>query len=275
MDAWVLIALRLGLYLGLGLLVGMPLYRLLVTHDGRAFARGLIAALAVAGIMLSGLWLLACATAMGGSPDWPTISLLLFETAMGWALMLRLTALALILLLPPRPTLLALPAAVAMATLAWTGHAAATEGIWGKLHLASDVLHMLAAAIWLGALVRFVSNVARRETDIVAELSRFAWPGTAIVGVLIVTGVYNMTMIVGFELFQTPILSPYGQLLAAKILLFAAMLGLAAANRWLFTPAVRSGAPITGIRISLIVETCFWISIIGIVAIMGTLDPLG
>src|SRR6266849_4581757 len=40
-----------------------------------------------------------------------------------------------------------------VAAIAWTGHAGATVGETGNLHLASDVLHLIAAAAWLGGLV--------------------------------------------------------------------------------------------------------------------------
>ena len=47
---------------------------------------------------------------------------------------------------------------VALATsfvgsLAWAGHGAAGSGLTGGVHLASDALHLMAAAAWVGALV--------------------------------------------------------------------------------------------------------------------------
>ena len=54
----------------------------------------------------------------------------------------------------PVPSFLA---SLALATAAWTGHAGATEAGQGALHRASDVLHLLAAATWLGALVLFLA----------------------------------------------------------------------------------------------------------------------
>ena len=48
----------------------------------------------------------------------------------------------------------ALAAALALtAAIAWAGHAASTTGELGNLHLAADVLHLLAAAGWIGGLV--------------------------------------------------------------------------------------------------------------------------
>jgi len=43
-------------------------------------------------------------------------------------------------------------AAAMLASLAWAGHGTATPGPSGDLHLAADVLHLLAAGLWLGTL---------------------------------------------------------------------------------------------------------------------------
>ena len=42
--------------------------------------------------------------------------------------------------------------AVALASFAWSGHGADGEGAAGLFKLAADVLHLLAAGVWLGAL---------------------------------------------------------------------------------------------------------------------------
>ena len=39
-----------------------------------------------------------------------------------------------------------------LATMAWMGHAAATPGVDGYIHLGADVAHLLAAGAWLGSL---------------------------------------------------------------------------------------------------------------------------
>src|SRR3546814_2695692 len=42
---------------------------------------------------------------------------------------------------------LSVTAAIALATLAWTGHGAADEGLLGWVHLGADITHLLAAGI--------------------------------------------------------------------------------------------------------------------------------
>ena len=44
-------------------------------------------------------------------------------------------------------------AAGTLASLAWAGHGAATPGRPGDLHLAADILHLLAAGAWVGSLI--------------------------------------------------------------------------------------------------------------------------
>ena len=61
------------------------------------------------------------------------------------------------------PTLIALPAFV--------GHAGATPGIGGDVHLIGDMMHLLAAVAWLGGLPGFVvvalANAPGRQTCLV------------------------------------------------------------------------------------------------------------
>lgn len=45
---------------------------------------------------------------------------------------------------------------VAVATLVWSGHAGVTEGAAGTVHRISDILHMIAAAVWIGAIGAFL-----------------------------------------------------------------------------------------------------------------------
>ena len=60
--------------------------------------------------------------------------------------------------------------------------------------------------------------------------------------------------------------------------LVALMLALAGLNRWRLTPALERGTPQQAtrhLRLSLTVETIAALAIIGLVAWLGTLDPLG
>ena len=79
----------------------------------------------------------------------------LLETRFGivWAVRLILALLMAVLLLRPGLRLPLLIAAVGLiGSLAFVGHAGATPGTSGEVHLASDILHLLATGAWIGGL---------------------------------------------------------------------------------------------------------------------------
>lgn len=287
MTEGALIGTRFALMIDLALLMGLPLFWWVMDMAGR---RGVIVLLASAALALSVLWLLASAAAMTGvpitSPDWATARILLTMTPIGPVLAVRGAALllALVAITLPRGNRWALaPAALAAATLAWTGHAGATEGAAGLLHRTADVAHVWAAAAWAGALTMLLHAILtlRASTGEVRRVARmlthFSLMGMLIVATLVVSGAINGVMIVG--LGQLPALagSRYGWLLGAKLALFTLMLALAAANRWRLTPALESGGSqraVAHLRLSLLVETSAAVAIIGLVAWLGTLDPM-
>lgn len=173
--------------------------------------------------------------------------------------------------------------------LAWSGHAGSSEAIAGWIHRTSDALHMMAAAIWLGAIAGFLlllrpgEPVARDRLAMAARsLDRFAPVGTICVLVIAATGLVNGQMIVGAANIGRSIASPYGQLLAIKLVLFAAMLGLAAANRWRLAPALGRAfdepdtdpaSAARAMRRSLILEALAGLAILALVAWFGMLEP--
>jgi putative copper resistance protein D len=146
-----------------------------------------------------------------------------------------------------RATQVLLACAVA-ASFAWTGHGAMTMGGSGLLHLSADILHLLAAGIWIGALIPLAILVmlAYRSGavgDAVAArygLDHFSAIGTAVVAVLAVSGILNAWFLVGLPDWRTLLHSAYGTILLAKIGLFTIMLALAGTNRFWLTPRLRA-----------------------------------
>lgn len=282
----VLVAARFALYVDLAALAGLPLFWWSMGGEVR---RGLMGALVAGGLLFSALWLLASAAGMAGtpllSPDWSVVEILLKDTPVGMVLAVRAAALLLILplLLWRGKGAIALAAAIAAATLAWSGHAAASEGLAGSAHRVADALHVLAAAGWFGALLALLGAAVsgRQLVQTAAMLERFSLFGTIFAATLIVTGAFNVAMIVGWAQLPALLHSLYGWLLLAKLALFGGMLLLAAANRWQLTPklelALKSGnsaAALTHLRMSLLVETSLAILILALVAALGTLDPM-
>lgn len=168
------------------------------------------------------------------------------------------------------------------ASFAWSGHAGATTGALGPMHLAADALHTAAAGAWLGALAAFVTVAGRRSDTIELHhaLAGFASIGTGAVVILTATGLVNAFILVGPDNVLSALGGTYGKLLALKIGLFALMIGLAASNRFVLTPALGEAAgalvqdAILGrLRRSLVLETALGGALLAVVAVMGTLAP--
>lgn len=255
--------------------------------------RRIVLAGALALVLAAPMGLLAQTVVMAGSVelalDPVALDFVIRRTALGLAhvgrVILALAALALILS-PLRGrslwvTVVILGLAIC-ASFAWSGHAGATIGAMGPLHLAADALHTAAAGAWLGALIAFVMVVGRRSET--AELHRaltgFASVGTGAVVLLTATGLVNAFVLVGPENVISALGGTYGQLLAVKIGLFALMVGLAASNRFALTPALGRAheslvqdAILGRLRRSLALETALGVALLAVVAVMGTLAP--
>lgn len=223
-----------------------------------------------------------------------TLSAVVTGMDLGKAAILRavVAALAGVLVLVLKPSraswvLTAGLGALATASFAWMGHGAASEGPAALLHLVSDILHSWAAAVWVGALVVFLLllRAPRPTREATAALHRalhgFSGLGTVLVAVLVVTGTINGWFLVGPDHLNGLWTTPYGRLLSVKLALFVVMLGLAAANRFQLTPALRRGlgsnddehSALAGLRRSVAIETCVGFAVLALVAWFGTLAP--
>jgi putative copper resistance protein D len=299
------IATRLGLYLDLMILFGVPLFGIYGLR-GVEYSQSTILALrtlyalgAAIGIALSALSIVVLAASMSGASvgevTWDTIALFVGETMVGWSFVARISALvifltAALLLDPARGVgrlLLVVLGAVGLASLAWTGHAAADQGAVGQLHLGADIIHLLAAGAWISAILGLGALLFRRTRSMShrhiavshAALTRFAVIGSIAVALLVATGLVNSWLIVGLDGIAAFGTSLYLQLLALKLLFFVAMLGLAALNRFRLTPALERvarsepAAAVWALRRSLVIEATLGIAIVALVAWFGTLAP--
>ena len=167
------------------------------------------------------------------------------------------------------------------------GHGAATEGSIGYVHLAGDIAHALAAGGWIGALVLFCIALIRpapsmpAQKALVASLASFSGAGTAFVGIIIVSGLINSAFLVGWNP-ERIISAPYGQVLIVKLILFLAMLALAAGNRFQHAPtltqallnAEQTTMALSHLRKSVTAETVTAASVLVLVSWLGTLAPV-
>lgn len=278
--------LRFLVYLDLVLLAGLTLCARRTVPFGMSERK--ISALAGAGAMLTVAQFAATALAMTGGDtamlDREMLRYLAVQTPMGISSITRFVLLALIAVvaissLRARSTI-PLLAVAALATLAWSGHAGASDGGIGILHRAADIVHLVAASAWLGTLVLLLLAITRLgtpTTELITALRRFAVTGTLIVGALILSGVVNLSAIVGFEALPALAATEYGRTLILKLLLFAAMLGFAAYNRWRLTPRLersRDGS-VLSLRASVSLEAAAAVGVILTVAFLGTQSPTG
>lgn len=285
------IALRWLQYAGGVVLLGAPLFLLYSFKDPDApnleWSRPTLRLAAIIVALGSLAALVAQTAVMAGSLSEAvkpaSLSFMVTGTALGMAMVVRAAAallgLVALVALKPGRALWSVTAALGLivaASFAWTGHGAATEGPGGPIHLVANIIHAVAAALWLGALAALTALLLRRagpdDFAIHRALHGFAGLGTLAVLLLVLTDPERVASIAG---------NLYGQLLVAKLVLFGLMLALAASNRFRLTPtlgyALETGQPsvaaMSALRRSLLVETGLGLALIGVVAVMGTLPP--
>jgi copper resistance protein D len=241
-------------------------------------------------------WLILTASAMSGTPPGElsagVLGTVLTQTHFGLAAIARLIAagvlavtFALMLSALYRPwigAIAALAAAAFTGALAWGGHALGGQGAEGIIHPIADVLHLIAAAAWVGALVplALLLDAAGKNNALVvarAATLRFSTLGVISVGTLLATGIVNTWYLAGSVEALTGTL--YGQLLLAKIAVFLVMVAIAAVNRQWLTPrlvqnesAAAQGA-LRQLRRNATVEALAGAAVICIVAVLGTKPP--
>ena len=172
------------------------------------------------------------------------------------------------------------------AALAWTGHAGAGADDWANVHLTADVMHLIAAAAWMGGLIplaRLLSQARRNKGDPWPSLAwqatrRFSVLGMVSVSTITASGIVYAWMLVGS--FRGLFVTEYGWLLMLKILLFVIMLSYAAINRLVLTPylSVPTGddarlAAMSRLTRNSEIEIALGLTIFAIVGVLGTLHP--
>jgi putative copper resistance protein D len=249
-------------------------------------------------VVSGAIWLLLTAQSMSGEPLPEVLSqgviwTVLTRTEFGHAWLFRLAVAgclgaAFAALFPaqrPPACAVAITAAVLAAAfvggLAWAGHAIGASGLEGTIHPAADVLHLIAAAAWVGTLpflaLLFVAaeHGAMPLPLVQAATLRFSTLGIASVATLFATGIVNSWYLVGSVSALTE--TPYGKLLLVKVALFFGMVAIAAVNRFRFTPRMAGGKTATTalrqLRNNAVIETLGGAVVLCIVAVLGTLPP--
>jgi copper transport protein len=184
--------------------------------------------------------LLVVASDVAGSAPWASLGSIDAATVTdaGMALMIRIVlALALwVVLFQYRLThpdvywtAVSLPGLALLATWAFAGHSRSMR--WPEIGVLTDVAHHAAAAAWIAglAIVGWIV-IPKMATDVLVPAVRsFSRVAAISVAVLVVTGLVQTVRLVGNPagLFD----ADHGRYLAVKVLVLAAMLAIANANR--------------------------------------------
>ena len=264
---------KFALYLGVMTAAGTVIATLMFRLDR---TRGLAVAFAVLGLVATILaFSLRGANLTGdvsGMTD-PEMLGLLWTTPVGTALLLRLVGLGLLIagLFLGRFGIWVsvLGGIIAIWSFDHVGHVSGRDTTLLDIAL---TLHLLAVALWIGVLTplkRLASSSATYASA--ADVGhRFGVVAMITVPALIIAGGY-----MGYELvgsLEALISTGYGQALIIKVLLVGLLLGLAAANKLRFIPAVRAGNPAAATHLSksISVEWLVILAVLGTTAVLTT-----
>ena len=275
------------------ILFGAALYPVYSRDPAAPWRKGLAALTIVA--VISGLgWFALTAAAMSGvsvnALDRATLMAVLTQTDFGPLWVVRMAVLAVMagfclrgLAMRLSRTSFQVLSAVALTSLAGTGHARMTDGWLGAIHVLGDGIHLLAAGAWLGGLVVLGREVVRWSgalpdesgSDAFVRLERFSAMGMAAVALLVVSGIVNSWLMLGSMAAIWS--SPYGQFLAVKVALFLGMSVLAAINRFQLTPRFAgdtnaSRETLRTLRRHVIAEQLLGVAVVAVVSLIGTLQ---
>ncbi|MBM3451130.1 MAG: hypothetical protein FJX78_09175 [Armatimonadetes bacterium] len=172
-------------------------------------------------------------------------------------------------------SIVAIAAIVIMfASISVTSHAA---GHPGPVAILLDVVHGVAAAVWLGAVVGVAysplwrRDEGTRRARLIAIFDSVSATGLAAVILLMTTGAYAALL----RIWGPPALvrTVYGNLLLAKLALFALALGIAAFNRWRGLRALRAGAAGDALRRNVRLESVVLLAIVLVTGFLTATAP--
>lgn len=233
---------RIGTYLGLFAGVGGAFFAAWIRPgpSGSVASRGAIAVglvsaaaslglqgldllnLPLGGLVTSAPWTSALATSLG-----PSLLIALVVMAMAWFAWQSPG-------IPISRVLATFAIAGVGLSLAASGHAATASPQW--LTRPSLFLHGIAAAFWIGALAPLAIMARGHSRDLPRALQRFSAVAMPLVGLLVLSGLALAIVQLGSP--RALIETSYGIILSIKLGLVILLLGLAALNRFVFTPAV-------------------------------------
>jgi copper transport protein len=148
-------------------------------------------------------------------------------------------------------------------SLATSGHAATAPPQWLSRPLV--FVHGVSVAYWVGALAPLAAMARRRSSDLLRALRLFSAGAVWVVGLVALTGL--TLAVIQLQSFSALLDANYGIILLIKLALVIVLLGFAALNRFVVTPALAADPgdthPLFG---SVLVELVLVIAILAAVA---------
>lgn len=188
---------------------------------------------------------------------------LLWETAPGDALYLRLIGAAVLILgvvISGRASWIGLVgAAIVLFSFTRVGHVAALSTFWVQALL---FIHLVVAAFWIGILTP-LRKLARDPATLsnAARLGhRFGQIASLAVPTLIIAGLIMTWFLVGS--MEALLFTPYGQFLVIKVAVVGALLVLALLNKTRFVPSLQQGNISSGQALARSIQfewVCIWL----------------
>jgi copper transport protein len=162
----------------------------------------------------------------------------------------------------PKTGALSVGAVAAIGSFLVTGHAATAAPVW--LMATVVAIHLFGAAFWFGALYPLLKTAGTTDaTQAGAVMTKFSVWAMYSVGMIALSGV-----VISFVQVESPaklLGNAYGAGLIRKLLLVAIILGLAAYNKLVLTPALEKGDPTASRRIrrTIRIEIVIYVLILG------------
>jgi putative copper resistance protein D len=264
-----------ALFQAAGAALFLALFGALIVRTRLAVRRlALLSALAAIGLLID-QYLLEAAR-MGGDlasvMDLGLQSFALHSPAAG-ALVVRVIGLVILMIVlrkksEPGAPLIIGAVLVVLAGFTLMGHTTTHSPRW---LLASLLLaHLLVVAFWFGALVPLrLASSYESPAGAGATIAAFSTAAAWIVPALFIAGLALAVQLLGT---LAALRTPYGQLLIAKVVGFALLLGLAALNKWRLGPAVAAGHArrTLAFRRSLQIEYVLIAAVLTVTAVMTT-----
>lgn len=235
---------------------------------------GFTRAMATVALYLTIARVMIAAASIGGNAaslwDWSLIQLVL-DGSEGGAAAVRALGLVVIAAFAERATLTAAIGGLGVAgSFALTGHGMALRP--DNLPQLAVLIHLVAVAFWIGALVPLLRLCASRDVSrLTAILKHFGNIALVAVGVLIAAGTFVLWALL--DLPEGLIGSTYGLLMLLKLTAVAGLLTLAALNKLRLTPRIEAGDLNAAVQLrrSILAEIALAVLILLVTAMFTTL----